>query len=167
MKHIIWSNYGLDYEDWREELEEQFPDYSEEERWMFMYDLNAEDLECERMNLNIPLGIPILCIADLGLWNGRHSGYAEIRSGNIKDCLVYHGDSAEFYVEDGEFKCDQYHHDGTNYLTYRVWKRQYTQAFKDRLLDKLYEGNATQEDIDKYTKPLGSVISKVYGWKED
>ena len=28
-KHIIWSNYGLDYEDWREDLEAEYPSLSE------------------------------------------------------------------------------------------------------------------------------------------
>ena len=30
---------------------------------------------------------PILVIGDLGLWHGRVSGYKEIPSGNIRDCL--------------------------------------------------------------------------------
>ena len=24
-RHVIWSNYGLDYEDWRDDLEADFP----------------------------------------------------------------------------------------------------------------------------------------------
>ena len=32
-KHIIWSNYDLDYEDWRADLEENYPDLSESEQW--------------------------------------------------------------------------------------------------------------------------------------
>lgn len=31
-KHVIWSNYNLDYEDWREFLEEEYPALSEDER---------------------------------------------------------------------------------------------------------------------------------------
>ena len=31
-KHIIWSNYDLDYEDWRGDLETEYPELSEDER---------------------------------------------------------------------------------------------------------------------------------------
>ena len=24
-RHVIWSNYGLDYEDWRDDLEAEYP----------------------------------------------------------------------------------------------------------------------------------------------
>ena len=30
----------------------------------------------------------------------------------------------------------------------------------------IYSEKATQEDIDKYTKPLGKYVRKVYGWKK-
>ena len=26
-RHVIWSNYSLDYEDWRDDLEADYPDY--------------------------------------------------------------------------------------------------------------------------------------------
>lgn len=31
-KYLIWSNYSLDYEDWREDLEAEYPELSEQER---------------------------------------------------------------------------------------------------------------------------------------
>ena len=31
-RHIIWTDYGLDYEDWRDDLEADYPDLSEDER---------------------------------------------------------------------------------------------------------------------------------------
>ena len=36
-KHIIWSNYDLDYEDWRGDLETEYPELSEDERISLMY----------------------------------------------------------------------------------------------------------------------------------
>ena len=39
--HLIWSNYDLDLEDWRESLEELYPHYSEDELYEKMYDSNA------------------------------------------------------------------------------------------------------------------------------
>ena len=30
--HLIWSNYDLDYEDWRDDLEAEYPDMTDDER---------------------------------------------------------------------------------------------------------------------------------------
>ena len=90
-KHIIWSNYDLDYEDWRGDLEAEYPELSEDERISLMYEINGHYLDDERMNLNVQLSQPILVIGDLGLWNGRRMGYKEIPSGNIRDWTTPHG----------------------------------------------------------------------------
>ena len=77
-RHVIWSNYGLDYEDWRDDLEADYPDLSEDERISLMYEINGDYLDDERANLNMQLSQPILVVGDLGLWNGRRMGYKEI-----------------------------------------------------------------------------------------
>ena len=124
-RHLIWSNYDLDYEDWRDDLEEDHPELTEDERMALMYEINNRYLDDERVNLNIQLDQPILVIADLGLWNGRRTGYQEISSGNIRDCL-YSGRDIEYatwYVDKlGDLRCDAIHHDGTNHLLYRTYK---------------------------------------------
>lgn len=66
-KHIIWSNYDLDYEDWRGDLETEYPELSEDERISLMYEINGHYLDDERMNLNVQLSQPILVVGDLGL----------------------------------------------------------------------------------------------------
>ena len=86
-KHLIWSDLDLDYEDWRADLEAEYPELSEYERMALMHEINGHYLDDERANLNIQLDQPILIIADLGLWTGRHMSYKEIASGNIRDCL--------------------------------------------------------------------------------
>ena len=107
-KHIIWSS-DVDYEDWRADLEEQYPDLTEGERMERMYELNGDYLDDERSNLDIQLSRPILVVGDLGLWNGRRMGYKEILSGNIRDCL-YSGRDIEYatwYVDKlGDLRCD-------------------------------------------------------------
>lgn len=65
-RHIIWSNYDLDYEDWRADLEAEYPELSEDERIALMYELNNDYLDDERLNLSIQLPQPILMIADIG-----------------------------------------------------------------------------------------------------
>jgi len=95
-KHIIWSS-DVDYEDWRADLEEQYPDLSEQERMELMVEQNNDYLDDERCNLNIQLSRPILLIADIGRWDGRYPGYAEIKSGNIRDCLYSEMDDSTWY----------------------------------------------------------------------
>lgn len=164
-KHIIWSNYFLNYDDWKADLEEQYPDLSEDERISLMYEINNDYLSDERINLNIQLDRPILVIGDLGLWNGRRSGYKEIESGNIRDCLYTDTDYSTWYVDKlGDLRCDAIHHDGTNHYLYRVYKDGVSESQIDLLKEKLYYGTATRADITRVTRRLGDDIAKVYGF---
>ena len=165
-EHLIWSNYDLNYEDWRSDLEAEYPELTEDERYRVMLETNSDYLDDERANLNIQLSQPILLIADLGLWNGRHSGYSEIKSGNIRDCLCPRYDYTTFYVDkDGDLRCDDIHHDGTNHYLYRVYRDNATEEMRDELKNKIYFGVAEQRDIDRVTRRLGDEIGKVYGWE--
>ena len=47
-QYLIWSNYSLDYEDWREDLEAEYPELSEQEREEKMYERNSEYLDDEK-----------------------------------------------------------------------------------------------------------------------
>ena len=164
-KHIIWSNYDLDYENWRDDLEAEYPDMSEEERIALMYEINSNYLDDERTNLSIQLSQPILMIADIGRWDGRYSGYGEIKSGKISDCLYSELDYATWYVDKlGDLRCDAIHHDGTNHYLYRVYKPGIRESQIDLLKEKLYEGKATRADITRITRRLGDEIAKVYGF---
>ena len=131
-----------------------------------MLEINDDYLDDERMNLNIQLSQPILMIADLGLWNGRRSGYKELASGNIRDCLYVEHDYVTFYVDkDGDLRCDDIHHDGTNHYLYRTYKDSSTDAQRQDLKDKVFFGVATRKDIEQVTDRLGDEIGKVYGWE--
>lgn len=124
-RHIIWSNLSLDVDDWREaykeflEANELDADPNDENGlYEYMVETNDEYLTDERLNLNVRLSQPIIVIGDLGLWNGRRSGYKMIDSGNIKDCLFSDTDYTEWYVDKyGDLRADAVHHDGTNHLS--------------------------------------------------
>lgn len=164
-RHVIWSNYGLDYEDWRDDLEADYPDLSEDERISLMYEINGDYLDDERANLNVQLSQPILVVGDLGLWNGRRMGYKEIPSGNIRDCLYSDTDYSTWYVDRlGDLRCDAIHHDGTNFYLYRVYKDSASPSQIELLKEKLYRGIATRADITRVTRRLGDDIAKVYGF---
>ena len=171
-RHIVWSNMNLDVDDWIEEYMDchGVDDPDEYEVYEYMVEINSLYLDDERINLDREVPRPIIAIADLGLWNGRVSGYKELNSNNIKDCLSgfdsceYH----EWYVDKhGDFRCVAAHHDGTNYILYRAYRDDATDEQIEEFLDKIYNGNATQEDIDATTRRLGDVIADVYGWNID
>ena len=164
-RHIIWSNYDLDYEDWRDDLEAEYPELTEDQRIALMYEINGDYLDDERVNLNIQLSQPILVIGDLGLWYGRRSGYKEIESGNIRDCLYADTDYSTWYVDKlGDLRCDAIHHDGTNHYLYRAYKDGVRESQIDLLKDKLYRGIATRADVTRITRRLGDDIARVYGF---
>ena len=153
----------LDYEDWRDDLEADYPDLSEDERISLMYEINGDYLDDERANLNVQLSQPILVVGDLGLWNGRRMGYKEIPSGNIRDCLYGDTDYSTWYVDRlGDLRCDAIHHDGTNHYLYRVYKDSASPSQIELLKEKLYRGIATRADITRVTRRLGDDIAKVY-----
>ena len=164
-RHVIWSNRDLDYDDWRDDLERQYPEMSEDERIRMMYEINDGYLSDERVNLDIRLSEPILVIGDLGLWNGRRMGYLEIESGNIRDCLYSDCDYCTWYVDRyGDLRCDAVHHDGTNHYLYRAYRDGVSEKEKENLRYKLYRGTATKDDISRVTRRLGDEIAKVYGF---
>lgn len=164
-RFVIWSNYDLDYDDWKDYLLDEYPELSERERMELMYEINGDYLDDERNNLDIQLSQPILVVADLGLWYGKRMGYKEIKSGNIRDCLYSDTDYSTWYVDQlGDLRCDAIHHDGTNHYLYRVYKDDVTETQIDNLLTKIYEGRATRKDITRVTCRLGDEIAAVYGW---
>lgn len=165
-KYVVWSDIDLDLEDWRESLEELYPNYPEDELYAIMCKTNAVNLYDERENLNIQLPREIIVIGDLGLWNGRAHGYKMIESGNIRDCLQSDCDKNEWYVDkNGDLRCTAIHHDGRNYYLYRVFKDDATESQIERLKEKIYNGTATRKDITRVTKRLGDDIGAVYGWQ--
>ena len=166
-KHIIWSNRDLKLEDWEDCLKDWEPEITDEdEQWMLVNQWNNEYLEDERANLNVDLHAGILAVADLGLWNGRKSGYKEMGT-NIRNCLGGTcGDYVTWYVDElGDLRCEDCHHDGTNYYTYRAWKEGVSPLQMENLEWKIYCGKATRKDITRLTRKLGPDVAKVYGWE--
>lgn len=164
-KHTVWSDMDLKLEDWITDLRAEHPGLSDEQYTEMMYETNSEYLGDERMNLNMVVGDEIIAFADLGRWNGRFSGYKRIESGNLRDCLESRQDMNEWFVDrDGEFRSTQVHHDGRNNIYYRTWKDGVDECDKEDLLADIYEGKATQAQIDRLTEKLGRAIGTVYGW---
>ena len=123
MKQIIWSSDALldetareYYQNFkREELDDDAYKVSDEE-WS---DEVYNELGDERKNLNKDVNGVIIAFGDLGLWNGRKQGY-QILGDNIAGILQSTQYDAEWYGDGYDIRGRMSHHDGTNYVLYRV-----------------------------------------------
>lgn len=165
-KRVVWSNINLDINDWKEDIYENYPELPRSEYEDKMVELNDEYFEDEKSNLNKSIDGDLIVIADLGLWNGRRTGYGIIENAKLSTCLKQMYDYAEWYVtRDGEFQSRQIHHDGTNYYTYRKIKEGIDEDTLYEFKEKMYDGVATQEDFDRVTEKLGKAVGEIYGWE--
>lgn len=115
-------------------------------------------------NLDKELQGRVIAIANLGLWNGRRKSY-KIMNSNLNSVLnACGGDYLKVYLDRYDVKSEAVHHDGVNYITYRMLKPNLTEVQIDNFLNKLASGNFDKKDISRYTTSLKSQINKIYGW---
>ena len=106
----------------------------------------------------------LIAIAELGRWNGRFSGYKEIKS--LEETLYSSCDYERLYVDsNGDLRKEESHHDGSNSILYRYWKEGITDEQKEKFMDKIYNGECTQKDITRYTRKAVIEIACYYGLK--
>ncbi len=166
-KRIVWSNIQIDYDSWKASLKVDYPDLGNDDYDAMIDDLNSSYLENEREILDVSVGEDIIAICDIGRWNGRMLGCKAVNSSLISDCLYPMKDCEyyEWYVDrQGELRSEQRHHDGTNYILYRKWKKDVGDDDKSILFEKFCDGTVSREDIDRVTDKLGYDVGKVYGW---
>lgn len=168
-KRIIWSNRDIDFDQWRESLIE----YQKENGYENPDDVTDDDVLCfideslsnyiddERMNLDIVTDGRILAIADLGLWNGRRQGY-KVLGCNVNNIFNVSEDHNEYYSDGHNIKATCIHHDGTNFIEYRVIRED--KNITNLLNDILYGKEITRKQLNYYTKSLAPYVHKVYGW---
>lgn len=167
MKNIIWSNMNLDIEDWRD----GYADFCEindldhgddDDIYNWMWETNAEYLNDERANLNMPTTEEILCISDIGRWNGRYNGYV-ILNNNINSILHIWDDLMEFYADGREIRATGCHHDGRNYYLFRAAR---PGRDLDKLLNAIYCGEyISPQKLNYYTRSVYPDVARVYGWE--
>lgn len=115
-------------------------------------------------NLDNELPERVIAIADLGLWSGRRKGY-KIMSTNLNSVLdACGGDYLKVYTDRYDVKSEAVHHDGVNYITYRMLKPNLSETQIDNFLNKLASGNFSKKDISRYTTSLKNKINQIYGW---
>jgi len=157
----VTDNYGKEVKVTREEYKKTITEEDIDNECNFLEQTWFED---ERDNLaSVDEHCGLIAIADLGRWNGRFSGYKEVK--NLADVLYSSCDYERVYVDsNGDLRKEESHHDGTNSILYRYWKEGLTETQKENFLDKIYNGKCTQKDITRYTRKAGIEIADAYGW---
>lgn len=165
-KHLLWTDYYIDYDTWMKDMDQICPSLSEHELISLMQTINYRGLDDLRMNLDIDLKGDLLVMGTLGLWHGKVPVAGVIEGGNISGCLKINTDYTTFYLDtSGDFRCNATHHDGTHRYLYRVFKPGVTEEQKKWLIGRVLRGEETNADIDRLTNRLGDVIGRVYGWQ--
>lgn len=156
---------GEDLTPYIDELRVDYPELCEDSLMEAALEGHAMSLDDERRNLDKEVDGEIVIIADLGLWNGRQTGFGTTRSNNIRDILYSHvnGCSECHWYSDGyNIRCDETHHDGTNHYTYRIVREG---RDIERLKDKIINGEEiTTAMINYYTRSLLPEVKPIYGW---
>lgn len=166
-RKIIFTDYETsmkDYSDLFCDIEEETgKELSDPEKWDIFCDELETWLDAEKMNLDIPTSDRIIALADLGLWHGRVQGYRLLES-NVSSVFNISEDYNTYFCDKYNLRSYHVHHDGTNWIIYRVFKENLSDIQKENFLEKVYTGKATKKDITRYTRSLLPVVSAVYGW---
>lgn len=176
-KHVIYDNYNFEEKDYRFDFEDWCDAHGLDPKEENIYEfinicLNDwwDDEFGERYgNLNTDLDCEILCVANLGFWNGRRQGYKECGKNIAKAISGIFSDSEEYreiYVEDGEVVGHGYHHDGVHHYQWRLIKKSASQSDIKKLKEQIYNGEDYSELLTKCTKSLAPAVAKIYGWSK-
>ena len=160
---VVSDMYDTIYSDVvMEDLKELYPDSS-----LAMLNELATDLYFDDRRLLMQtfaytiFPTDVVCIADLGLWNGRCQAH-RIYERPTLDELFYAGhdiDEAEWYIDEyNDLRCDAYHHDGTNHYLYRQMRPDIGPTAFENFHNKLLNGPLTRKDINHYTIALGPIV---------
>lgn len=172
MKRTIWKSYGMYSIKELEELEQSEREHLKENNFENYETVDVTDsiyeeidlwFEDEQSNLYKQLDGRILAIANMGLWNGRRTGY-KILDNNLNEVLTstIGCDEKEVYFDGYNIKAEGYHHDGHNYVEYREIREDKN---IDRLLNKIYDNEpVSRSELNYYTKPLGKYVKQIFGW---
>lgn len=167
-KYVVLQNYDLHLEDYEEFFQEEYPDFTESEKWDYIYEFNNDQYEIEKYRLDIDLSDHIIKVGTVERWDGIYYYCESINSSNVSDCLQFEKDCdyAEFFVTQyGNFYTRQSHHDGNVFLEYRVLRHNLTDEQKDHFLDIIEWKKVSNRTIRRYTESIGKHVADVYGWK--
>lgn len=171
VERIIFDN-DIDIDDFKKMEYESFEGDDEEtarldrltdaQWWDRLADYQSIWFDDERCNLNKETDGVIVAIADLGLWYGRRIGIRVLKS-NINSILdtCYNYDNVKVYADQYNVHAELGHHDGTNYVTFRLANDSDT---AERLLSMAQSGELTWDYAMRKTKSIVKDVNKIFGW---
>jgi hypothetical protein len=134
--------------------------------WQQAVEDNEQWFDDERMNLDVILPGKVIAIINAGLWNGRRSGYI-ICDDNLNEVLTQgNHDFIRVYSDGYNIQKTSMHHDGTNYITFRMIRPEMSEWDGSSVLtNALYFGKpVSARMLRRYTTSLLPYVKKVYGW---
>lgn len=166
-KHIIWTDtVNLNLEDYAEYLEENYPETVDDYKKFEIIDMvNSDELDMVRDEFDIQLDGRILILGQLGLWNGKVSGYKIINSGKLSDIFYSQLNTMsymEFWSDGYNIRASEAHHDGTNYYLFREIRED--KDIENFLNDIYFGREISRSKLNYYTRSVASHINKLYGW---
>lgn len=136
---------------------------SDEDVWEYIYNDIEYRIDEGLRDLNVDTEGEIIAIANMGLWNGRRSGYKILDKNNLKE-ILYCGseDYNHLYYDGFNVYKKAIHHDGTNYIMFREVR---PDVDIEKLCDKIYNNeDISNATLNRYTKSLRRYIKQIYGW---
>ena len=79
----------------------------------------------------------------------------------VSQILSSSDDYATWFCDPYNVKYEGVHHDGTNYVIYRVAR---DREHAEELVDKIAYGRMSEEQFRKATRSLRPYVARVYGW---
>lgn len=152
------DNYGIEVELTREQYEKTLSPTKIYNECDFMNELRFEYAMYELKFIDNKISTNIIALASIGKWNGRCNGYKEYK--NLQDIIYSSCDYERIYIDRYKNLCkEESHHDGSNYIVYRMWKEGLTDKQKENFLKKQYNCKLSNQDISRYTKRIGDLFS--------
>ena len=164
-EHTIWQNTAAEIdailEDMNANREAGEPEYT----FCDAAEVCDSYLEDEKCNLSGIKTNEIVCLAEIGRWNGTVSGWKELKSIDACfDCVTEDCDTVCFFCDKEDFRAVGYHHDGYNRYLFRERRDGITAEQWELFVDKLYNFKLCDATIEKYTQSISPKIAAVYGW---
>lgn len=124
-KRVIFNSDSYSYEDAKMYLIEDqgIENPSDDEIWDEINFCNNLAIKDERFEFAIRdknINGPIIVIADVGRWNGRRTGVKRFNHFEEIIDFMTHYDSFEIYIDKYDLRGVGHHHDGTDFLMFRM-----------------------------------------------
>lgn len=171
-ERIIFDNYNRNFNEWKREYLEEFPEYEDMSDNYLMnvfWDEEYMDWENEMYNIeHFDNANKYILYGSIGRWNGTHRGTKIFKS--IKDAInwaIEDCDYIKLYDENGHFCITCSHHDGTCCFEIKEITKEgedYLERWEDNWNDKRSESYVNNKVVDRYSRHL-NFAHKVYGCK--